>query len=184
MEGVAILETEVRELIRRRGIDPVRDRRGIQDLVADALADYDGRSAIGAVPPLTDPLAAHKAIVDAVAGLGPLQQYLDDPEVEEIWINSPSKVFIARRGEPELTTTILTAGQVRDLVEHMLKASGRRLDLSTPFVDASLPGGERLHVVIPDVTHRDWAVNIRKYCLLYTSPSPRDRQKSRMPSSA
>ena len=163
MEGVAILETEVRELIRRRGIDPVRDRRGIQDLVADALADYDGRSVIGAVPPLTDPRAALKSIVDAVAGLGPLQQYLDDPEVEEIWINSPSKVFVARRGEPELTTTILTAGQIRDLVEQMLKASGRRLDLSSPFVDASLPGGERLHVVIPDVTHRDWAVNIRKY---------------------
>lgn len=88
-EGVAILETEVRELIRRRGIDPVRDRRGVQDLVADALADYDGRSVIGAVPPLTDPRGALKSIVDAVAGLGPLQQYLDDPEVEEIWINSP-----------------------------------------------------------------------------------------------
>ena len=134
MEGVAILETEVRELIRRRGIDPVRDRRGVHDLVADALADYDGRSVIGAVPPLTDPLGALKSIIDAVAGLGPLQQYLDDPEVEEIWINSPSKVFVARRGEPELTTTILTAGQIRDLVEQMLKASGRRLDLSKPTI--------------------------------------------------
>ena len=41
---------------------------------------------------------------------------------------------------------------MRDLVEQMLKASGRRLDLSGPFVDASLPGGGRLHVVIPDIT--------------------------------
>ncbi|MFC8597471.1 hypothetical protein [Isoptericola sp. NPDC057191] len=51
---------------------------------------------------------------------------------------------------PEPTTTLFTTGQVRDLVERMLKAFGRRLDLSGPFVDASLPGGERLHVVIPD----------------------------------
>ncbi|MDM8083813.1 ATPase, T2SS/T4P/T4SS family [Cellulomonas cellasea] len=163
MDGVAILETEVRELIRRRGLDPVRDRNGVRQLVTDAIADYDARSVVGAVPPLADSAGALKSVVDAVAGLGPLQRYLDDPEVEEIWINSPTEVFVARRGEPELTTTILTAGQVRDLVEQMLKASGRRLDLSSPFVDASLPGGERLHVVIPDVTRRDWAVNIRKF---------------------
>lgn len=163
MDGVAILESEVRELIRRRGLDPVRDRSGVRQLVTDAIADYDARSVVGAVPPLADAAGALKSVVDAVAGLGPLQRYLDDPEVEEIWINSPTEVFVARRGEPELTTTILTAGQVRDLVEQMLKASGRRLDLSSPFVDASLPGGERLHVVIPDVTRRDWAVNIRKF---------------------
>ncbi|GCE75170.1 CpaF family protein [Cellulomonas biazotea] len=163
MDGVVILEREVRELVRRRGIDPVRDRAGIVALVTDAISDYDDRSVRGAVPPLVDAAAAHKAVVDAVAGLGPLQKYLDDPEVEEIWINSPTQVFVARRGEPELTTTILTDGQVRDLVEQMLKVSGRRLDLSSPFVDASLPGGERLHAVIPDVTRRHWAVNIRKY---------------------
>src|SRR5690606_33656133 len=63
----------------------------------------------------------------------------------------------------ELTTTILTADDVRDLVERMLKTSGRRVDVSTPFVDATLPDGSRLHVVIPDVTPEHWAVNIRKF---------------------
>ena len=52
---------------------------------------------------------------------------------------------------------------VQDLVERMLKQSGRRVDLSSPFVDASLPDGSRLHVVIPDVTRRHWALNIRKF---------------------
>jgi pilus assembly protein CpaF len=163
MDGVAILESEVRELIRRRGLDPVRDHQGVRDLVSAVVADYDERSLLGAVPPLSDPTAASKAVVDAVAGLGPLQRYLDDPDVEEIWINAPAQVFVARHGRPELTSTILTEHQVRDLVEQMLKTSGRRLDLSSPFVDASLPGGERLHVVIPDVTRRHWAVNIRKH---------------------
>jgi pilus assembly protein CpaF len=150
-EGVAILEQEVRELVRRRGLDPVRERGALDRLVAEAVGDYAERANRGLLPPLADAEAATRAVVDAVAGLGPLQQYLDDPAVEEIWINSPAQVFVARDGAPELTTTILTAAQVRDLVERMLKSSGRRLDLSSPFVDAALPGGERLHVVIPDV---------------------------------
>ena len=72
---------------------------------------------------------------------------------------------MARRGRSELTTTILGEGQVRDLVERMLKTSGRRVDLSQPFVDAMLPDGSRLHVVVPDITRRHWAVNIRKFLL-------------------
>ncbi|MFF2269402.1 CpaF family protein [Cellulosimicrobium cellulans] len=161
--AVGVLEGEVRELVRRRGVDPVRDRAAVDELVREAVADYETRSALGAVAPLADPTAASRAVVDSVAGLGPLQPYLDDPEIEEIWINAPSQVFVARGGRSELTTTILTAEQVRDLVEQMLRSSGRRLDLSSPFVDASLPGGERLHVVIPDVTRAAWAVNIRKH---------------------
>lgn len=163
MDAQAILEGEVRELIRRRGLDPLAERGRVVGLVDAALADYDARAVLGAVPALGDPQEAARAVVDAVAGLGPLQRYLDDPEIEEIWINSPTAVFVARRGLPELTTTLLTEQQVRDLVEQMLRSSGRRLDLSSPFVDATLPGGERLHVVIPDVTRRWWAVNIRKY---------------------
>lgn len=161
--AVGVLEGEVRELVRRREVDPVRDRAAVDELVREAVADYETRSALGAVTPLADPTAAGRAVVDSVAGLGPLQPYLDDPEIEEIWINAPSQVFVARGGRSELTTTILTAEQVRDLVEQMLRSSGRRLDLSSPFVDASLPGGERLHVVIPDVTRTAWAVNIRKH---------------------
>jgi len=155
VDGAVVVEREVRELIRRRGLDPVRDPAGVHSLVTAAIADYDERSVLGSVPPLVDPAGVHKQVLDAVAGLGPLQRYLDDPEVEEVWINAPDQVFIARRGDAELTTTILSEQQVRDLVEHMLKLSGRRLDLSSPFVDASLPGGERLHAVIPDVTRRE-----------------------------
>lgn len=168
MDVVALLENDVRELVRRRGIDPVRDRPGLRALVREAIDDYDDRALRGHVPPLADRSGAGKALEDAVGGLGPLQRYLDDDTVEEIWINSPDEVFVARHGEAELTTTILTPGQVRDLVEQMLKVSGRRLDLSSPFVDASLPGGERLHVVIPDVTRTAWAVNIRKYLVRAT----------------
>ena len=63
----------------------------------------------------------------------------------------------------ELTTVVLSDREVRELVERMLQHSGRRVDLSSPFVDASLPDGSRLHVAIPDVTRAHWAVNIRKF---------------------
>ncbi|MEJ5914163.1 CpaF family protein [Pseudokineococcus sp. 1T1Z-3] len=163
MDAVTIVEGEVRELVRRRGLDPVREPALLRLLVEDVVADYDERSLLGPLPRLPEQTGVVKTVVDAVAGLGPLQVHLEDPEVEEIWINEPGKVFVARGGRPELTTTILTPEKVADLVERMLKTSGRRVDLSSPFVDASLPDGSRLHVAIPDVTREHWAVNIRKF---------------------
>lgn len=163
MDAVRIVEDEVRELIRRRGLDPTMQSSEVRRLVEAAVQDYDERSLVGSLPPLGHIEQASRHVFDAVAGYGALQPLLDDPTVEEIWINAPSEIFVARAGESELTSLTLTQQQVRDLVEKMLKSSGRRLDLSSPFVDASLPDGSRLHVVIPDVTRRHWAVNIRKF---------------------
>ena len=159
------VEAEVRELVRRRGLDPIEDRAAMRRLVDEVVSDYDERALTSSLPPLSDARSAARAVYDAVAGFGPLQRHLDDPTVEEIWINEPGRVFVARRGRSELTTTILNDGQVRDLVEKMLKTTGRRIDLSTPFVDAMLPDGSRLHVVIPDITRQHWSVNIRKFVL-------------------
>ncbi len=150
MSGVDTVEAEVRELVRRRGLDPIADRSAVRRLVDEVVADYDERTLTSSLPPLPDQLVAARAVYDAVAGFGPLQRHLDDPTVEEIWVNEPGRVFVARRGRSELTT-ILSEGQVRELVEKMLKSTGRRVDLSTPFVDAMLPDGSRLHVVIPDI---------------------------------
>jgi pilus assembly protein CpaF len=163
VDAVGVVEHEVRELVRRRGLDPAVDVGQVRRLVDEVVADYDERSLDGLLPALGEPHQVVQAVYDAVAGFGPLQRFLDDPMVEEIWINDPGRVFIARRGRSELTTTILGAAEVRDLVEKMLKSSGRRVDVSTPFVDATLADGSRLHVVIPEITRQHWAVNIRKF---------------------
>ena len=165
MQATAVhdLEEDVRELIRRRRLDPTKDELEVRDLIGEVLDEYDERALLGGLEPLGDRREVRRALLESVAGFGPLQPYLDDPSVEEIWINEPHKVFVARHGRPELTPTFLTEQQVRDLVERMLRSSGRRVDLSSPFVDASLPDGSRLHVVIPDITRRHWAVNIRKF---------------------
>ena len=87
MDAVHTLEGEVRELIRRSGLDPARDEGEVRRLVSEAVADYDERSMSGGMPVLTDVDAASRAVWDTVAGYGPLQQYFDDPSVEEIWVN-------------------------------------------------------------------------------------------------
>ena len=168
MTALEIIDAEVRDVVRREGLDPVADPVAVRRIVDDVVSTYDERSLSRPLPPLGDAQAVARTVLDSVAGFGPLQRYLDDPTVEEIWINEPGKVFIARRGRSELTTTIFTDQEVRDLVERMLKTSGRRIDLSSPFVDAMLPDGSRLHVVIPDITPEHWAVNVRKFVVRAT----------------
>ncbi|NUS74255.1 MAG: CpaF family protein [Corynebacteriales bacterium] len=158
-----IVDAQVRTKIRERGIDPFLEPNVVRRLIADVLADYQERALTGVLPLLQDSAGIARTIFDGVAGLGPLQRFLDDPEIEEVWVNGPGRVFVARRGRSELTTTILSSGQIVELVERALKGSGRRVDISTPFVDASLPDGSRLHVAIPDITREHWAVNIRKF---------------------
>ena len=86
MAAVDAVEAEVRELVRRRGLDPVVDRSAMRRLVDEVVTDYDERALTSALPPLMDLRGAARAVYDS-AGFGPLQRLLDDPSVEEIWIN-------------------------------------------------------------------------------------------------
>ena len=160
---ITLIEDEVREQLRAKAIDPGADPEAVRGVIADVVAATGVARARAGLPASSRSTSEAKAVFDAVAGYGPLQEYLDDPSVEEIWLNEPARVFVARSGVSELTPTILTHDQIRVLIERMLRTSGRRLDLSSPFVDASLPDGSRLHVAIPDVTREYWAINIRKF---------------------
>ena len=159
-----IVENEVRELVRRRGLDPsLGDIDSLQRLVAEVVEDYEVRVHTSTLPRLSDREGLQRELLARVGGLGPLQPLMEDPTVEEIWINAPGKVFCARDGRRELTNVVLAPDELKGMVERMLRSSGRRLDLSSPFVDATLVDGSRLHVVIPDITRKHWAVNIRKF---------------------
>lgn len=96
---------------------------------------------------------------------GPIADLIADPTVEEIWFNSPQRIFVARAGKSQLINLVLTSESVKQLVDRALIWSGRRLDLSQPFVDARLPDGSRLHVAIPEITAEHWAINIRKHLM-------------------
>lgn len=161
--ALTTIAERVRERVRLDGVDLATDRELTARYVHDEVRRYSERALGGSVPLLADEAQATREIVATLTGYGPLQVLFDDPDVEEIWINGPQEVFAARGGISELTGIHLTDIEVRDLVERMLQSSGRRVDLSSPFVDASLPDGSRLHVVIPDITRRHWAVNVRKF---------------------
>ena len=154
---------EVRSRVRTGGINPQSDEIEMRHIVEDILAEgiHRGDSALGHEPPL--PSVAEVEI--QLMGFGKLESFFADPDVEEIWINEPGRIFVARNGRSELTNVILSEIEIRSLVERMLASSGRRVDLSNPFVDATLPDGSRLHVAIPDITRKHWSINIRKFIM-------------------
>ncbi len=150
-ELVERLDAHVREVVRREGVDPQADAGVVRRIAESVVRDHDERSLTGVVAAVHDAEGVVGELVARVSGFGPLQPFLDDPAVEEVWINSPDRVFVARHGRHELTNLVLTRAQVHELVERMLKSSGRRIDLSQPFVDAMLPEGHRLHVVLEGI---------------------------------
>ncbi|GAA4697141.1 hypothetical protein GCM10023349_11160 [Nocardioides conyzicola] len=164
-ELVEELDQQVREHVRREGVDPQREAALVRRIAEGVVRAHDDRSLTGVVAPVADVGVMVGELVARVSGFGPLQPFLDDDSVEEVWINDPSRVFIARNGRHELTTLVLTSAQVQELVERMLKSSGRRIDMSSPFVDAMLPEGHRLHVVLEGISRGFSAVNIRKFVL-------------------
>ena len=98
-----------------------------------------------------------------ILGLGELEPFLADPNVEELWMNEPNLLFVHRGGETKRHVIDFSTEQIEVAVDRMLRSIGRRIDRATPFVDAPLDDGSRLHVVIPDVTRRHISFNIRKY---------------------
>ena len=161
--AVGVIAEQVRERVRREGVDLHGDRELAARLVRDEVQRYAELALGGSVPLLDDEARVARQVVAALTGLGPLQPYLEDPTVEELWINAPDRVFVAREGVAERVPVELTDAEVRELLERMLHRTGRRIDLSSPFVDASLPDGSRLHAVIPDVARGHVSINIRRF---------------------
>lgn len=165
-----LVEHRVREEVRHSRLDPMQDGTHVASLIERIAAEVVIGDSTHTSDNLDSSVAKDVAVVTqtvhhSVCGFGALQPFFEDDSIEEIWINEPGRVFIARYGMSELTPVVMTATQVRDVVERMLRWSGRRLDLSQPFVDATLPDGSRLHVAIPDVTREHWAINIRRFVI-------------------
>ena len=148
-EDVPLIAQKIRERV-------VNEPNVFQLLVAEELAANLPEREESAGP-------LSREVLQELTGFGVLQPFLDDPEIEEIWINGPQSVFVASQGVSRALSLSVTGADIRGLVERMLRHTGRRVDVSNPFVDASLPDGSRLHVVIPDITREHWSVNIRKF---------------------
>ena len=151
---VSTLATLARRRIVSGGLEV---SRALND-VFDEAVEAEPASVLAAQEPML-----RLELAQQLSAYGPLQPLLDDPEIEEIWINSTSEVFVARAGVSSLLEISIEQDLLQTLVEKMLRHTGRRLDRLSPFVDASLVDGSRLHVVIPDITRNSWSLNIRKF---------------------
>ena len=104
------------------------------------------------------------AVRDDVLGLGPLQQLLDDAAVTEIMVNGPDKVYAERGGKLAKTGIRFTSeDQLRRIIERIVSRIGRRIDESSPMVDARLEDGSRVNAIIPPLAFSGSTLTIRKF---------------------
>lgn len=103
-------------------------------------------------------------VQNELIGYGPIQQFLDDPDVSEIMVNGPEKIFVERNGKLTLTNArFRDDDHVLRIIERIVLPLGRRIDADTPMVDARLPDGSRVNAVIPPVAIDGPSITIRKF---------------------
>jgi pilus assembly protein CpaF len=163
------LRDEVREELRRT-LDiealaepgPAEVER-VRRVIAGRVDALNRQLTAAGEPRLADPEGLTRRILDEILGLGPLQALLDDPAVEELIVNGPHRVFAIESGRKRLTDVLFE--ELLRLVRRAVGRLGRRLDETSPMVDARLPDGSRLNAVIPPLTSRWTHVTIRKFLL-------------------
>ena len=103
-------------------------------------------------------------ILRETAGLGPLEELMEDTQVEEVMVNGPARVYVERSGRIEATEVEFSdEEELRDAIERILAPLGRRVDELSPMVDARLPDGSRINVVIPPLAVDGPAISIRRF---------------------
>lgn len=103
-------------------------------------------------------------VMDEVTGYGPIQALLKDDSVSEIMVNGPNQVFVERKGKLVLTDVrFRDDAHVMHVIEKIVSPLGRRIDESSPMVDARLPDGSRVNAVIPPLALKGPSITIRKF---------------------
>ncbi len=105
-----------------------------------------------------------RRVIDEAIGFGPIEPLIDDDTVSEIMVNAPDEIFYEREGVLRLSPLRFKDAQhIMRIVERIIAPLGRRVDESSPYVDARLPDGSRVNVVIPPLVPRSPAMTIRKF---------------------
>ncbi len=103
-------------------------------------------------------------VLNELVGYGPIQIYLEDPEVSEVMVNGPGNIFIERNGELTLTNvTFENPEHLLRIINRMISPLGKRIDADTPTVDARLPDGSRINAVVPPVAVDGPYLTVRKF---------------------
>jgi pilus assembly protein CpaF len=138
---------------------PADDRRRVVEQSAETLL----RRELPNVGGITrDQIVAR--VVDEVVGLGPIDSLLRDASISEVMVNAPDEVFFEREGILYLSDVrFRDATHIARVIERIIAPIGRRVDESSPMVDARLPDGSRVNVIIPPIAPKSPTITIRKF---------------------
>jgi pilus assembly protein CpaF len=163
------LAAELRgRLVERRRAEAMGGRSSGDDLERAVGELVDGHAAV-----LSEGRRARirELILRDTVGLGPLEELLSDPAVEDVMVNGPNDVYVERRGRIEPTGVSFASEQaLRDTIERILAPLGRRVDELSPTVDARLADGSRVNVVIPPLAIDGPALSIRRFTAARPDP--------------
>lgn len=128
--------------------------------ISNAMAEETG----SLVASVEDRQRVIKEIADEVLGLGPLEDFIADPDVSDIMVNNKDQIYIEKHGKLELTQKrFISDEQIRRVIERIIAPLGRRIDESVPMVDARLPDGSRVNAIIPPLALTGPTLTIRKF---------------------
>jgi len=150
-------------LIEKKGASFGRlDAIGVRDFIESEVQSFIYNQQI----PLNDAEvnSVADALIKEISGFGPLEDLLGDPAVEDIMINGYKDVYVSRHGKMQRATTrFIDNAHLLRIIRRILAPIGRRLDESSPMVDARLPDGSRLNVIIAPLARDGVVVSIRKF---------------------
>ncbi len=115
---------------------------------------------------LSDSILSHliRDIMDEVTGYGPIQSLLDDPNITEIMVNGPKKVYIEKMGRLERTNVAFEDNlHILRIIDRIVSPLGRHIDADSPMVDARLPDGSRVNAIVPPCAVDGASLTIRKF---------------------
>jgi pilus assembly protein CpaF len=167
--------------LQQNGDDQIEEQlhqRLIRDLDEDVLRELDRGRARMQVERATRVLASElypqlvgdakedavAHVVDEVLGLGPIEPLLDDPSISEVMVNGPDEVFYERDGIIyESGVSFRDQPHIYRIIDRIVSAIGRHVDEASPMVDARLPDGSRVNIIIPPLTPKSPILTIRKF---------------------
>ncbi len=139
-------------------MDPMALEKEVARVIAEAVVDYKLFLNSFEQNTLT------RDIVDDMVRLGPVQPCMDDPEITDILINGPYKVIVERKGKLEQTNYVFRdIAHLQNLAQRIASAVGRRVDESSPMVDARLADGSRVNIIAPPLCLDGISISIRKF---------------------
>jgi pilus assembly protein CpaF len=145
------------QLYDNRTADAVLEQK-VRDTISEVLARDDSPLAVA------DPARIAAELLDEILGHGPVEPLLRDPDVTEIMVNGPDQIYVERFGQIHLVDArFVDENHLRRVIDRIVSRVGRRVDEASPMVDARLPDGSRVNVVLPPVALDGSVLTIRKF---------------------